>query len=127
MAAQIELRGIEVSDRFPTLGFTIRSDGPMEAEVALASDPSLFRPESHARRNASNFYTSGEDGMTHIRARTCTFDVPARVLARFVGTDRLYFALSAGCDGPGGLHREPLSHTVPSFVSLRNFTGRTLR
>jgi hypothetical protein len=127
MAAQIELRGLEVSDRFPTLGFTIRSDRPIEAEVALASDPSLFRPEHQARRNASNFYTSGEDGMTHIPAGTCTFDVPAQVLARFVGTDKLYFALSGGCNAAGGLHREPPSHTVSSFVSLRNFNGRTLR
>jgi hypothetical protein len=127
MAAQIELRGRAVSDRFPTLSFTIRSDAPMDAEVTLASDPSLFRPENQARRNASNFYTSGEDGITHVRAGTSTFDVPARVLARLVGTDRLYFALSAGCSSAGGLHRETPTHAVPPFVSLRSITGRTLR
>jgi hypothetical protein len=127
MAAQIKLRGREVSDRFPTLGFTIQSDRALEAEVVLATDPSLFRPENDAKRNASNFYTSREDGMTEIRAATCAFDVPARVLARFVGNDRLYFALFPGRHGAGGLAREALPHTVNSFVSLRNFTGRLLR
>lgn len=126
MAAQIKLKGGEVSDRFPTLGFTIQSDRPLDAEVVLASDPALFRPEHHPRRNASSFYTSREDGMTHIRAGTCVFDVPARVLARFVGTDKLYFALSVGSSGGGGLHREPPPLTVTSFVSLRNLTRRSL-
>jgi hypothetical protein len=127
MAAQIKPRGGEVSDRFPTLGFTIRSDRPMKAEVALATDPSLFRPENDAKRNASNFYSSQEDGMTQIRAATCAFDVPAWVLARFVGNDRLYFALLVGRNEAGGLPREPLPQTGSSFVSLRNFTGSLLR
>lgn len=127
MAMQIKLRVNEVSDRFPMLGFTIQSDQPLEAEVALASDPSLFRTENRARRNTLNFYSSREDEVTHLRALTSTFDVPARVLARFVGTDRLYFALLAVGNPAGGLHREPQPHTGTSFVSLRNFTGRTLR
>jgi hypothetical protein len=114
MAAQIKLRGKEVGGRFPTLGFTIQSDRPLEAEVVLASDPSLFRPENQARRNASNFYTSREDGLTRLRAGVSAFDVPARVLARFAGTDRLYFALSAGCCGAGELpHDHPARHDAP--------------
>ena len=127
MAAQIKLRSREVSDRFPTLGFTIQSDRPLEAEVVLATDPSLFRSENDAKRNASNFYTSREDGTTQMRAATCVFDVPARVLARFVGNDRLYFALLVGRYGAGGLPQEPLPHRGISFVSLRNFTGRLQR
>lgn len=127
MVAQIKLKGVEVSDRFPTLGFTIQSDRPLEAEVVLATDPSLFRPENDAKRSASNFYASREDGMTQIRAATCAFDVPARVLARFVGNDRLYFALLVGRSGAGSLPHEPLPHTVNSSVSLRNFTGRVRR
>lgn len=127
MAAQIKLRGREVSDRFPTLGFTIQSDRPLEAEVVLATDPSLFRPENDAKRNASNFYSSREDGTTRMGAVTCAFDVPARVLARFVGNDRLYYALFVDRDGAGGLPCEPLPNTFISFVSLRNFTGRLQR
>ena len=126
MAAQIRLRGMQAGDRFSTLGFTVRSDGPLEAEVALASDPSLFSPDHQGRRNASNFYTSREDGLTHLRAGTSSFDVPARVLARFVGTERLYFALCAGCGGAGGLHREAPPCAPTSFVSLRNFTRHRL-
>jgi hypothetical protein len=127
MAAQIKPWAVEVSDRFPTLGFTIQSDRPSEAEVVLATDPSLFRPENEAQRNASNFYSSREDGTTQIRASTGAFEVPARVLARFVGNDRLYFALVVGRCGAGGRAREPLPHTVNSFVWLRNFTRRPLR
>ncbi len=127
MAAQIKLRGMEVSDRFPALGFTLQSDRPMQAEVALATDPSLFKPESRARRSASNFYSSREDGLTHIRASISHFDVPARVLLRFVGAQRLYFVLAEGSSGTSGLHLDVMPQTGSPFVSLRNFTGRTLQ
>lgn len=127
MTARIEPKVREVSDRFPTLGFTIRSDRPLEAEVALATDPSLFRPENDARRNASNFYSSREEGTTQRRPATSDFDVPARVLARFAGNDRLYFTLLLGRHGVDGPPPEPLPHAGHAFVGLRKFTGRPLR
>ena len=59
MTAQISPNRMEVSDRFPMLGFNIRADQPdVEAEVALATDIALFRPDNRAQRNAANFYSS---------------------------------------------------------------------
>ena len=57
MTAQIRPNRLEVSDRFPMLGFSVRVDEPnVEAEVVLASDISLFSPRigrSERRRTST--------------------------------------------------------------------------
>ncbi len=124
MTAQIIPRNQEVSDRFPALGFTVRSDTDGLFEVALATDPALFRRENAARRNAGNFYSSGEDGMTRLQRGVSVCSVPLRVLQRFVGTDRLYYALVAARGEAVVVLPEP-SFRGPS-VSLRHFTGGSI-
>ena len=97
MTAQIRPNRMEVNDRFPMLGFSVRVDEPnVEAEVVLANDISLFDPQNKARRNASNFYTSREHGTLMVPRGDGVFVVAPTVLARFIGSDKLYFGLATG-------------------------------
>ena len=128
MTAQIRPNRMEVSDRFPMLGFSVRVDEPnVEAEVVLANDISLFDSQNKAKRNASNFYTSRENGTLVVPRGDGVFVVAPTVLARFVGSDKLYFGLATGHGGNGGLKVDALPREGSPYVSLRSFTGRTLR
>lgn len=128
MTAQIRPNRMEVNDRFPMLGFAIRSDTPgADAEVALASDIALFRPENRAQRTAANFYSSREHSSLAMPRGEGIFTVPSDVLARFIGNDRVFFGLATGKLGNGGLTVDALPREGSPYVSLRGFTGRTLR
>jgi hypothetical protein len=128
MTAQIRPNRMEVSDRFPMLGFTVRVDQPnVEAEVVLANDISLFDPQNKARRQPTNFYTSRENGTLVVPRGDGVFVVAPDVLARFVGSDKLYFGLATGHGGNGGLNVDALPRDGSPYISLRGFTGRTLR
>jgi Papain-like cysteine protease AvrRpt2 len=128
MTAQIRPNRMEVNDRFPMLGFAIRSDAPgADAEVALASDIALFKPENRAQRTAANFYSSREHGSLAMPRGEGIFTVPSDVLARFIGNDRVFFGLATGKSGNGGLAVDALPREGSPYVSLRGFTGRTLR
>ena len=127
MTAQIRPNRMEVSDRFPMLGFSVRVDEPnVEAEVVLANDIALFGPEGKPRRNASNFYTSRENGTLMVPRGDGVFVVAPEVLVRFIGSDKLYFGLATGHTGNGGLTVDALPREGSPYVSLRA-TGRTLR
>ena len=64
MSAQIRPNRMEVTDRFPMLGFAVRADEPnVNAEVVLATDISLFQQQNRAHRTAANFYSSREHGL----------------------------------------------------------------
>lgn len=128
MTAQIRPNRMEVNDRFPMLGFAIRSDSPgANAEVTLAADIALFRPENRAQRTAANFYSSREHGMLAMPRGEGIFTVPSDVLARFIGNDRVFFGLATGKAGNGGLTVDASPREGSPYVSLRGFTGRTLR
>ena len=128
MTAQIRPNRMEVSDRFPMLGFSVRVDEPnVEAEVVLANDISLFDSQNKAKRNANNFYTSRENGTLVVPRGDGVFVVAPAVLARFVGSDKLYFGLATGHSGNGGLTVDALPREGSPYVSLRAFTGRSLR
>ena len=63
MPAQIRPNRLEVNDRFPMLGFTIRTHGePRLAEVVVATEPALLTPDGKPRRNQGNFYSSRANG-----------------------------------------------------------------
>ena len=128
MTAQIRPNRMEVSDRFPMIGFAIKSDAPgVEAEVVLASDINLFKPENRTMRSAANFYSSREHGLLQIPNGEGIFALPPEVLARFIGQDRLFFGLATGKVGNGGLTVDALPREGSPYVSLRSFSGRTLR
>ena len=128
MTAQIKPNRLEVNDRFPMLGFNIRADQPdVEAEVTLATDIELFKPENRAQRSAANFYSSRESGRLSVPRGEGVFVVPPDVLARFIGRDRLFFGLASGKPNNGGLQVDALPRDGSPYVSLRGLTGRTLR
>lgn len=128
MTAQIRPNRMEVSDRFPMLGFAVRVDEPnVEAEVVLANDIALFSPENKARRTAANFYSSREHGTLMVPRGDGVFVVAPEVLARFIGSEKLHFGLATGRSGNGGLKVDALPREGSPYVSLRGFTGRTLR
>lgn len=128
MTAQIRPNRLEVNDRFPMLGFSIKADQPgVEAEVTLATDIDLFKAENRQLRTAANFYTSRESGQLAVPRGEGVFVVPPDILARFVGRDRLFFGLASGKPGNGGLQVDALPREGSPFVSLRGLTGRTLR
>ncbi|HEY5712486.1 MAG TPA: trypsin-like peptidase domain-containing protein [Allosphingosinicella sp.] len=128
MTAQIRPNRLEVNDRFPMLGFSIRADQrDVEAEVALATDIELFKPENRGRRTAANFYSSRETGKLAIPRGEGVFVVPPDILSRFIGGDRLYFGLASGHANNGGLQVDALPRDGSPFVSLRGLTGRTIR
>ncbi len=129
MAAQIRPNRLEVSDRFPMLGFTIRTDGsPQRAEVAVATDPSLFRPDKKAERTGGNFYSSRAGGPLLVPRGEAIYVVPPEVLARFIGQGRLYFGLATMPERNG---TAPQVAVMPSegspYISLQGLTGRSLK
>jgi hypothetical protein len=128
MTAQISPNRMEVSDRFPMLGFAVRTNQPdVEAEVVIASDIGLFSPQQKAARTAANFYSSREHGTLTVPRGDGVFVVPPDVLARFIGNEKLFFGLATGRSGNGGLQVDALPREGSPYVSLRGFTGRTLR
>ncbi|HEY0414164.1 MAG TPA: papain-like cysteine protease family protein [Allosphingosinicella sp.] len=128
MTAQIRPNRMDVSDRFPMLGFSVRTGQPnVEAEVVLASDVTLFAPENRAKRTAANFYSSREQGVLTVPRGEGVFVVAPEVLARFIGSDRLFFGLATAPAGTGALTVDALPRDGSPYVSLRGFTGRTLR
>ena len=128
MPAQIRPNRMEVSDRFPMLGFSIRTDRPdIDAEVALATDIGLFAPENRHQRTAANFYSSREGGRLTVPRGEGVFVVPSDVLARFIGGDRLFFGLATGHANNGGMNVDAMPREGSPYISLRELTGRTLR
>jgi cell wall-associated NlpC family hydrolase len=95
-----------IDDRFNVLGFTVRTESPL-FEVAVATDPSLFRPENRARRARANFYSSRGQGVIRARRGEAVYLLPSEVLGNFVGQPRLYFGLATYRDASRG---------VPDFV-----------
>src|SRR5262245_5829140 len=97
MPGQIRPNRLEVSDRFPMLGFTIRTDeAPARAEIAIAADPALFRADQQANRTRGNFYCSRAGGPLSIPRGEAVYLVPPDVLAGFIGQERLFVGLALG-------------------------------
>lgn len=93
MSAQLRPNRLVINDRFPMLGFTIRTDGsPQQAEITIATDPVLFSDPSS--RLSSNFFSTSELGALSVPKGEAVYVVPPEVIARFIGAERLYFALA---------------------------------
>jgi hypothetical protein len=128
MSAQIRPTRLEVSDRFPMLGFAIRADANSRAyEIAIGTDPTLFTADGKTRRTRNNFYSTRAQGPLPLSRDETVFLVPPEALVRFAGQGRLYFGLATF---NGGGAARPDVATMPTsdspYVSLRPFTGRTL-
>lgn len=127
MRAEISPNRISISDRYPMLGFTIRSHGqPQLAEVTLVTDPALLSDKS--QRSTGNFFSTASMGPLQIADGEAVYIVPAEVLARFVGSERLYFALATkAADGTGPWEMQVRPDADSVFISLQGLTGRSLR
>lgn len=126
MPAQIRPTRLDVTDRFPMLGFRIRDDGrPSQAEIAIAADPSLFTPEGRANRTAANFWSSRGNGAVRFQGDEASFTLPPEVLARFIGNDKLYYGLATG--GEGGAMKVAVAPTPESpYIKISGLSGRSL-
>ena len=117
-AAQIRPTRLEVNDRFPMLGFTIRTQTPgSRAEVVIATDPRLLGPDGKAQRTPSNFFSSRAAGELTIARDEAVWVVPPEVLAHFVGAERLYFGLATANNG-SGYTVEVMPTEASPYVSL---------
>lgn len=127
MTAQIRPNRLSVSDRFPMLGFTIRTDGgeTRRAEVALATDPAFFR--NREGRTPETFYATSSAGVLTIEGGEAAYVVPTEVMARFVGAEKLYFALATGPAGGGALTVDVMPDADSPYVSVSGLRGRGLR
>jgi len=124
---RIQANRDSIDDRFSVLGFTVRTESPL-FEVAVATDPNLFRPENKGRRARANFYSSRANGVIRARRGEAVYLVPPDVLGNFVGQPRLYFGLATYKENTRGA---PDFVQAPSdssmYVSIRQLTERGLR
>src|SRR4051812_10133195 len=127
MAAQIRPNRLDVTDRFPVLGFTIGTDSPPRvAEVVVATDPELFTAKE--KRTSTNFYSSREHGQLSIPKGGAVYVLPPDVMARFIRADRLYFGLATATPPAAADWRVELTPTAQSpYVSLTGLSDRALR
>ena len=129
MTIQIRPTRMQLNDRFPMLGFTIRTSGDVgKYEVAIASDPTLFAPGAKPQRNRNNFYSSRAQGPLPAVRDESVFVLPPEVLVRFIGQPKLYFAV-AGYNGAGPAKAEigPLPSAASPYIDLTGLSGRSLR
>lgn len=86
----------EVNKTFPIPGFRIRTDiSPAWAEIAIATAPDLlFDPTARSQRAQNNFFSSRVGGLTAIERGEAVYLLPPEIMERFVGQERLYYALA---------------------------------
>lgn len=116
----------ELNDRFEILGFTVKTGGKPFFEVAIATEPALFR--DRARRTRTNFFSTRASGPLYAERGEAVFLVPPEVLKRFAGQARIYYGLATFADGGGA---QPEIGRAPDdgspWVNLSGYTGRARR
>ena len=128
MASQIRPNRQECNDRWPVAGFTIRSDRESKRyEVAIAADPTLFQADAKSRRTTSNFYSSRASGLQPIDRGEAVYVLPPEVLARFVGNEKLFYALATYTNGDSTPQLSSLPSEASPYINLRGLSGRSLR
>jgi hypothetical protein len=126
----------QIDDRFPTVAFTVRSNGRPFYEVIVTTDRSLFDPANRDRRTEANFYSSRQDGgLTPALGGEAVYLVPAAVLRRFAQAEpkprELYYTVAAyeTAGGEGAVFAllpERLVQEGPSVSIASGFSGHTL-
>src|SRR5262245_11885225 len=110
------------------LGFTVKTDGDNKSyEVAVATDPALFRVDARQRRTRATFYSSRAEGILPVSRGEAVYVVRPEVLARFIGQDRLYFALVTYTNGKGKPEIGLMPSADSAYVNLKGLTGRSLQ
>jgi N-acetyl-anhydromuramyl-L-alanine amidase AmpD len=130
MSTRIRPNRLEVSDRFPMLGFTVRTDGNAKRyEIAIGTSPDLFGPDGKNRRSRSNFYSTRAAGPLPIERGEAVYVLPSEVLARFVGQAKLYYGLATvgNGNGSGGTEVATIPGSGSPYISLSGLSGRSLQ
>jgi N-acetyl-anhydromuramyl-L-alanine amidase AmpD len=128
MATQIRPNRLEVSDRFPMLGFTVRTDGNVKRyEIAIGTSPDLFGPDGKSHRSRSNFYSTRASGLLPIERGESVYVLPPEVLARFVGQQKLYYGLAAAGNGAGKIEVVTMPGLGSPYINISGLTGRSLQ
>jgi len=128
MTTQIRPNRLEVSDRFPMLGFTVRTDGSAKRyEIAIGTSPDLFGPDGKGHRSRNNFYSTRAAGPLPIERGEAVYVLPAEVLARFVGQEKLYFGLATASNGAGGPEVTTMPGSASPYINISGLTGRSLQ
>ena len=127
MASQLRPTRLAVTDRFPMLGFAIRTDSaPRVAEIVIATDPVHFI--NREGRNPSTFYNSREHGPLSVPRNEAVYVVPPEVLSRFVAADRLWFGLAtASAPNANDWAVDSLPTAASPYISLSGFSDRAMR
>src|SRR6185503_3372610 len=79
-------------------------------------------------RTPANFYSSRSGGPVLVPRGEALYTVPAEVLARFIGQERIYFGLATVPESNGSAPRiDVLPDTGSPYIQLRGLTSRSLR
>ena len=129
MAAQIRPTRLEVTDRFPMLGFTIRTDSRRASpKMVIATDPELFTQQE--KRTASRTSTPAASTAC-CRSRRARRSMSCRPTCWRASSpaDRLYFGLATATPPAAArLAGRAASPTAQSpYVSLTGLSDRALR
>lgn len=128
MATQIRPNRLEVSDRFPMLGFTVRTDGNAKRyEIAIGTSPELFGPDGKGQRSRQTFYSTRAAGPLPIERGESVYVLPAEVLARFVGQKKLYYGLATFSNGASSAEVVSLPNPGSPYINIAGLTGRSLQ
>ena len=129
MRAQIRANRLDVTDRFPMLGYTIRTDGtPQRAEVVLTTNPDLLLLKNKGLRTPATFYSTRTGPPLLVPRGEAVYIVPPDVMVRFVGQPKLYVGLATTPERPGAVPEVAVLPDANSpYVSLAGLTGRSLR
>ena len=119
----------EVSDRFPLLGFTVRTGAKPYFEVVVTTDPALLDGTARDKRASNTFWSSRGIGPLPAERGEAVFIVPDDVMRRFVGASRLYYAAATfGDRSRANPEIQPVTPSlVPSVGISPSYTGRRAR
>jgi hypothetical protein len=128
MATRIRPNRLEVSDRFPMLGFTVRTDGGAKRfEIAIGTSPDLFGADGKSQRSRSNFYSTRAAGPLPVERGEAVYVLPPEVLARFVRQQKLYYGLATSENGAGKVEVVTMPSSGSPYISISGLTGRSLQ
>gem|GEM_PF-3260532 len=128
----------QIDNKFPVLGFTVKTGGLPYFEVIVTIDKRLFAPDKSAERNSANFFSSRQAAgqLQSTNSNDSVYIVPASVLNSFAQNNpkpsAVFYTLIAYPDqsGSGGgafAHSiETLVTNAPSIDVAPTFTGQTL-
>jgi hypothetical protein len=95
MRALIRANRLDVTDRFPMLGYTIRTDGtPQRAEVVLTTNPELLLAKNKSLRTTGTFFSTRGGPPLLVPRGEAVFIVPPDLMVRFAGQPKLFVALA---------------------------------